>query len=189
MTTLLLLAVALSMDAFAAALSQGAAARASVTLAGALRIGIAFGVAQAIMPLVGWALGTAFAPVIEQIDHWIAFVLLAGIGLRMVHQGLQAATRPADAPVPLAAGGALLFTAFATSVDAAAAGVTIALLDQPVLLACGVIGTVTLVLSTAGVLVGTMAGALVGSRAEVAGGLVLIAIGTKTLIEHVFYGG
>ena len=85
MTTIILLAVALSMDAFAASLSQGAASRPSATLAGALHIGVAFGSAQAFMPLLGWALGLAFASLIRNIDHWIAFALLAAIGGRMVH--------------------------------------------------------------------------------------------------------
>src|SRR5512132_1773710 len=92
MTTVILLALALSMDAFAASLSQGAASRPSATLAGALRIGATFGSAQAFMPLLGWALGLVFASLIRNIDHWIAFALLAAIGGRMVHASGQILT-------------------------------------------------------------------------------------------------
>lgn len=189
MITLLLLALALSMDAFAAAISQGARARRHASLSQALRIGFAFGAAQGLMPLLGWSLGVAFESVIRDIDHWIAFVLLAGIGARMVHQGLTAGPRKEGAPVPLATGWPLVATAIATSVDAAAAGVTLAFVDRPVVVACAVIGAVTLALSTAGVLIGRAAGALVGARAEEFGGLVLIGLGVKILIEHVFLGG
>ena len=88
MFTLILLALALSMDAFAAALSQGAAARSQATPGGALRIGLAFGAAQGIMPLLGWSIGLAFASVIRDVDHWVAFALLAFIGGRMIREGL-----------------------------------------------------------------------------------------------------
>lgn len=189
--TIFLLALALSMDAFAAALSQGAAAHPRPGLAGALRVGLAFGLAQGLMPLLGWSLGLAFAPVIRDVDHWVAFGLLVLIGGHMVQVGLStrdgsAAERPS---LPLARGWPLLAAAVATSVDAAAAGVTLSFLDQPVGQACAVIGLVTLALSTAGVLIGRMAGALAGRRAEIAGGLVLIGIGTKILVEHLFFGG
>jgi manganese efflux pump family protein len=181
--TLLLLALALSMDAFAAALSHGASARPAPTATNALRVGLAFGVAQALMPLLGWSLGAAFATVISRVDHWIAFVLLAFIGGRMVREGLRR-ERPQSNSSSLASGRGLLLMALATSIDAAAAGVTLVLLDQSVLLACATIGGVTLVMSIAGVLLGKRAGTLLGTRAEVVGGLVLIGIGTKILIEH-----
>ena len=186
--TVILLALALSMDAFAAALSQGAAARPSATLAGALRIGAAFGSAQAIMPLLGWALGLAFASMIRDMDHWIAFVLLAAIGGRMVHAAFASGVDDNDS-IPLITGWALASVAVATSIDAAAAGVTIAFLRQPVLVTCAVIGTVTFLLSIAGVLLGGALGSVVGKRAELLGGLVLIGLGCKILIEHQFLGG
>ena len=186
--TVILLALALSMDAFAAALSQGAAARPSATLVGALRIGAAFGSAQAIMPLLGWALGLAFASMIRDMDHWIAFVLLAAIGGRMVHAALASGIDD-NGSMPFITGWALAGAAVATSIDAAAAGVTIAFLRQPVLVTCAVIGTVTFLLSIAGVLLGGALGSVVGKRAELLGGLVLIGLGCKILIEHQFLGG
>jgi len=187
-TTLFLLALALSMDAFAAALSQGAAARPHPGAREALRVGVAFGAAQALMPLLGWLLSLAFASVIRSVDHWIAFVLLVIIGGRMVRAGLSADPTVPTKKVSPASGWALLTLAIATSIDAAAAGVTLPLLDQPVLFACTIIGMVTLILSTAGVLIGAVAGTRIGHRAELVGGLVLIGIGTKILIEHLFFG-
>jgi manganese efflux pump family protein len=188
MTTVILLALALSMDAFAASLSHGAAARPSATLVDALRIGAAFGSAQAVMPLLGWALGLAFAPLIRNIDHWIAFLLLAAIGGRMVYAGLAASTDH-ETSIPLITGWALAGVAVATSIDAAAAGVTIAFLQQPVLTTCAVIGVVTFLLSSAGVLMGGALGSVVGKRAELLGGLVLIGLGCKILVEHQFLNG
>jgi putative Mn2+ efflux pump MntP len=188
MTTVILLALALSMDAFAASLSQGAAARPSATLVGAFRIGAAFGSAQAVMPLLGWALGLAFASLIRDVDHWIAFALLAAIGGRMVHASLAACAEDTSC-IPLITGWALASVAIATSIDAAAAGVTIALLEQPVVVTCVVIGIVTFLLSSAGVLMGGALGSVVGKRAELLGGLVLIGLGCKILVEHQFFNG
>lgn len=186
--TLILLALALSMDAFAAAISQGAHARPAPTTGSALRVGIAFGVAQGLMPMVGWLLGVAFASVISEVDHWIAFVLLGVLGARMVHQGLGVDASADDPPKSVATGMALFVLAVATSIDAAAAGVTLPTLGYPVMLACAVIAVVTLVLSTGGVLLGKVVGSLVGQRAEVLGGLILIGIGFKILIDHLYFG-
>lgn len=188
LVTLLALALALAMDAFAAALCSGAAARPAPGVGGALRIGLTFGAAQAMMPVIGWGLGLAFASMIREIDHWVAFVLLAVIGVRMLAEGLSGSGEDAGCE-PLPTGWPLIATAIATSIDAAAAGVTLAFLDRSILVASAVIGAVTLVLSSIGVLLGAAAGAFLGKRAEVAGGLILIGLGTKILIEHLFFGG
>lgn len=187
--TLFLLALGLSMDSLAAALSQGAAARPRPTATGALRVGIAFGAAQGLMPLVGWALGLTFASVLHDVDHWIAFVLLSAIGVHMIYDARGATDSTAGVHAPLASGLALYAAAVATSIDAGVAGVTLTLMDLPVLVSCAVIGIVTLVCAATGVLIGSMAGALAGRRAQVLGGFVLIGIGTRILIEHVFFGG
>lgn len=185
---LVLLSIALSMDAFAAALGQGAAAGSTKIAGRAIRVGLAFGGAQALMPLLGWALGLAFAAVIRDVDHWVAFVLLGFVGVRMMREGL--ADRGQDAsPASPDAGRALFIVAIATSIDAAAAGITLPLLGQPVILSCLVIGATTLALSVAGVLLGRTVGLVAGRRGEVIGGSVLIAIGTKILIEHLYFGG
>jgi putative Mn2+ efflux pump MntP len=180
MVALFILAVALAMDAFAVSVCQGAAARHGWREA--LRMGGAFGLAQGIMPAVGWALGVALAGVIEAVDHWIAFVLLGGLGLKMIYEGLQSG----DIEVRTALDGrALLIAAIATSIDAAAAGVTLPTLGLSVYLSCAVIAIVTGIVCIFGVLWGARLGQRFGKRAEIAGGLVLIALGTHTLGQHI----
>jgi putative Mn2+ efflux pump MntP len=179
MIALFILAIALAMDAFAVSVAQGAAARHGWREA--LRMGGAFGVAQGVMPAFGWALGVALAGVIEAVDHWIAFVLLGFLGAKMIYEGLQ----PADSePRTTLDGRALFLAAIATSIDAAAAGVTLPTLGLPVVLACVVIAIVTAVFCVFGVLAGARLGQRFGKRAEIAGGLVLIVLGTRTLGQH-----
>lgn len=177
MLAVLALAVALAMDALAVALAQGAAGH--MRPGQAARLALAFGFAQAAMPLLGWALGTAFAGWIEAVDHWIAFVLLSLIGLKMILESREEAE--AD---PGLAGWHLFAAAIATSIDAAVAGITLPLLGVDVLLACATIGLVTAALCFAGALGGGRAGRHLGGRAELVGGLVLIGLGVKILVEH-----
>jgi putative Mn2+ efflux pump MntP len=179
------LALALAADAFAVALCQGATARPG--LRGAVRIGAAFGSAQALMPLLGWALGVAFASLIQAVDHWIAFGLLSALGLRMMKEGLSLDADCGTAARPLT-GWALASAAVATSIDAAAAGVTLPTIGAPILIACLMIGLVTLGLSAAAVEIGARGGARLGKRAELFGGLVLILLGAKILAEHLLFG-
>jgi manganese efflux pump family protein len=187
MLTLVVLALALSADAFAVALCQGAGSG-RADPARALTVGAAFGAAQAGMPLLGWALSLVFAGVMKSVDHWIAFALLAAIGAKMIHEALQEDGGDcADKPVLI--GWPLLAAAVATSIDAAAAGVTLELLASPVLVSCAVIGVTTLVLCAGAVLAGARVRAVVGRRAELAGGAILILLGAKILVEHLFFGG
>ena len=181
---LLLLAFALSMDAFAAALCQGAVQRRAGLLA--LRIGIVFGLAQGVMPLLGYGLSLIFSASMAAADHWIALVLLALLGGRMIREGLG---REAGECAPPMAGWQLLAAAVATSIDAAAAGVTLPLLDRPILLACAIIGATTALLSAGGVWLGSIAGARFGKPAELLGGAVLVALGVKIFVQHQFFGG
>ena len=187
MTTLVILALALAADAFAAAVSCGAVGRAEPRLGLALRVGLAFGLAHGLMPVAGWALGVAFDRWMRDVDHWVALVLLVAIGVHMLwestHPEAQAGLAQSDSRWALAT------TAIATSIDAAAAGVTLPLLDLPLLVSCSTIGGVTFVLSVAGVYIGAAAGAMVGRRAGTIGGLVLIALGIKIVIDHVYFGG
>lgn len=179
MIALFLLAVALAMDAFAVALCQGAAARPSY--AQALPIAGAFGFAQAVMPAGGWLLGTAFAGAIASVDHWVAFVLLGGLGIRMAREGFA----PAPIRPPALIGGRALFVAaVATSIDAAAAGITLPTLGVPILLACLVIGGVTTLICYGGALSGARLGTALGKKAEIAGGIVLILLGARILADH-----
>jgi putative Mn2+ efflux pump MntP len=171
------LALALAMDAFAVALTQGAKFRPSV--AGGLAIALTFGVFQAVMPLVGWGIGAFALAYVEAVDHWIAFGLLAFLGVRMLggHVGEEEASHALT-------GRALLVAGVATSIDALAAGITLPTLDVAPWLAVGLIGIVTFAMSGAGVMLGRIAGDRWGAWAERAGGVILIGLGCKILGEH-----
>lgn len=178
--TALALAFSLSMDSFAAALGTGAALR-RPCLWSVLRVGACFGGAQLAMPLVGFALGLSFAAHVQAVDHWIAFLLLAVIGGRMVWTSLAA-----DGGAEEVSGGflPLAVTALATSIDAAAVGVSLAVVDVDILSICLLIGAVTFAVASGGVLVGRAAGPMLGRYAGAAGGVGLIALGIKILVEH-----
>lgn len=182
MTAILLLALALAMDAFAVAIVRGAAGPHNGLRA--VECGLVFGVAQGVMPLIGWGLGEVFGPWIEAIDHWVAFGLLALLGARMIHQAFGG---EAEAPRPPRRGAhvaGLLAAAIATSVDAAAAGLTLELFAPPVWLSCLVIGLVTALLSTGAYWFASRLGARLGCFAQVMGGIVLIALGISILVDH-----
>jgi putative Mn2+ efflux pump MntP len=173
----LLLAVALAMDAFAVALTQGARFRPSV--AGGVAIALTFGVFQALMPLAGWGIGAVAFAYIEAVDHWIAFGLLGFLGVRMLggHVGEEEAGHALT-------GKALLIAGVATSIDALAAGITLPTLSVAPLVAVALIGGVTFAMSGAGVALGRIAGDRWGTWAERAGGIILIGLGCKILAEH-----
>lgn len=173
----LLLAVALAMDAFAVALTQGARFRPSV--AGGVAIALTFGVFQALMPLAGWGIGAVAFAYIEAVDHWIAFGLLSFLGVRMLggHVGEEEAGHALT-------GKALLIAGVATSIDALAAGITLPTLSVAPLVAVALIGGVTFAMSGVGVALGRIAGDRWGEWAERAGGIILIGLGCKILAEH-----
>jgi putative Mn2+ efflux pump MntP len=178
-----LIAFAMSTDAFAAAIGKGAALH-RPHWREALRTGLVFGVIEGLTPVVGWALGVAAAPYVEAWDHWIAFALLGALGLHMIRAGLDAAAAaPAERPQSHSLR-RLAVTGFATSIDAMAIGVGIALIDADIVVTAAAIGVTTLVMVTLGVMLGRVLGSLVGRRAEVAGGLVLIGIGSAILWQH-----
>jgi putative Mn2+ efflux pump MntP len=182
LATVLLLAVGLAMDAMAVALARGFAAR-SLRTSHVLRVALLFGGFQAAMPALGLLVGRALGRVADDWDHWLAFVLLAAIGLKMIKEGWS---RHEDAPEDATAFElrALLPLAIATSVDALAAGITLPTLKAPPAIAIGAIGVVTAVLSALGVVVGHRFGAQLGPRMEVLGGVVLIGLAVKTLVAH-----
>ncbi len=165
------------MDAFAVALTQGARFRPD--LRGGIAIALTFGVFQAVMPLIGWGIGTVAFVYVEAIDHWIAFGLLTFLGVRMLggHVGDEQAARALT-------GRTLLVAGLATSIDALAAGLTLPTLDVAPLLAAALIGIVTAVMSAAGVLLGRIAGESWGAWAERAGGIILIGLGIRILGQH-----
>ena len=188
--SLFLLALGLAADAFAVALGQGAVARGNPWRT-ALLVGAAFGVAQAIAPLIGWSLSLLFAGLIESVDHWIAFGLLALVGGKMIHEGLKK-DPPGEESDPgkekLASGWTLVTLSIAVSIDAAAAGVTLPTLGTPVLVSIAVIGLVTFILSAAGVLIGRGGAKALGPQAGIVGGLILIVIGAKVLVDQPAFG-
>lgn len=178
---LFLLAVGLSMDAFAVAVCKGLAVK-RVGWKHMLVVGAWFGGFQALMPLLGYLLGNRFARYITSIDHWIAFVLLAAIGANMLREAFSGKDEAeADASLGFKA---MLVMAVATSIDALAVGITFAFLPVNIWVAVGLIGVITFLLSMLGVKAGGVFGAKYKARAEAAGGVILILLGLKILLEH-----
>lgn len=177
---LLIIAVGLSMDAFAVAICKGLSTSA-LRPRYALITGLYFGGFQALMPLIGYLLGVRFQALITNVDHWIAFVLLALIGGNMIRESRETdEARLSDSFSP----GAMLPLSVATSIDALAIGVTFAFLQVRIGYAVGLIGVTTFALSCAGVKIGNVFGAKYKRRAELFGGVVLILMGLKILLEH-----
>jgi putative Mn2+ efflux pump MntP len=179
---LFFIALGVSADAFAVALGKGLHMR-QFTVRGAAVIAVTFGVFQALMPLVGWLLGTTFARYIADVDHWIAFGLLGLIGAKMLWEAFTKRDDDED-DVDRISTRELLLLAVATSIDALAVGVTLAFLPVSIGGAVVLIGVTTTVLTFVGVLLGHRVGARFGKPAEIAGGVVLIVIGTSILLEH-----
>lgn len=184
---LLLTAVGLSMDAFAVSVCKGLAMK-RMRYGQAVVIGLYFGIFQAIMPLIGWLLGTSFSRYIEAFDHWIAFVLLAFIGGKMLWDALHEEAETVDAAEQKLNHKEMFMLAIATSIDALAVGIAFACLDVPVVRSVSLIGAVTFVLSFAGVWIGNRFGNRFQKYAGIAGGAVLILIGVKILVEHLLQG-
>lgn len=181
---ILLLAFGLSMDAMAVAAARGLAVK-RIQLRHVLLVGGFFGGFQALMPLFGWLLGSQVGSAIAAWDHWVVFVLLGGIGGKMLWE----ASRGDDDDEPLNEAAAfsfkvMLLLAVATSIDALAAGFTLPLMGAPLGLSLAAIGITTALLSALGLFAGQRFGATLGKRLDIVGGLVLIGIGIKTLIEH-----
>lgn len=178
--TILLIALALAMDSFSVAISNGLAAKTFKT-GDAVRIGAFFGLFQAVMPVIGWVAGTQVLDVISGFDHWIAFGLLAVIGGRMVYEALQTDSRRLRESPGIVV---LLTLSVATSIDALAVGLGFSFLRIPILEPAVIIGVVAFLLSFLGVYLGGKAGRHLHNRVEILGGVILIAIGTRILIEH-----
>ncbi len=177
--TLFITALALSMDAFAVAVCKGLSVK-TVKGKHMLITGLWFGIFQGLMPLIGYLLATNFADLIKQIDHWIAFVLLALIGINMIRESREETEEFNDRFDPKT----MLPLAIATSIDALAVGVTFAFLEVDILPAILFIGVITFALSAAGVKIGNVFGARCRCRAELTGGIILVVMGTKILLEH-----
>jgi putative Mn2+ efflux pump MntP len=179
--TVLLIALGVSADAFAVAVTQGLRMR-RLQLRPAVLIAATFGVFQAGMPLLGYLVGRELAGYIEEVDHWIAFGLLALVGVRMIRQALT--SEDDDDTRFVLTRRELLVLAVATSIDALAVGISFALIDIDVVQAVLLIGLTTFVLSFGGVVLGQRAGARFRRPAEVLGGVILLVIGARILVEH-----
>lgn len=182
---LFLLGVGLSMDAFAVSVCKGLGMR-KLNKKQALIIGLYFGGFQALMPFVGWLLGSQFQKYITSIDHWIAFILLGFIGGKMMIEAVrewneEEVVDVMDAPIDHKN---MLVLAVATSIDALTVGITFAFLGTPIVEAITIIGITTMVISIAGVVVGNFFGSRYKSKAEFIGGLILVLLGLKILLEH-----
>lgn len=181
---LFLLGIGLAMDAFAVSVCKGLGMR-RLNKKQALIIGLYFGGFQALMPLIGWLLGTSFSRYIQAFDHWIAFVLLAFLGGKMLwdvfHEKEDGEQESAERRLDHRE---LFMLAIATSIDALAVGIAFACLDVNIWRSISIIGVTTLVISFAGVWIGNRFGNRFQKKAEIAGGLVLILIGVKILAEH-----
>lgn len=177
--------IGLAMDAFAVSICQGLS-MSHINWKRALVIAFFFGAFQAIMPLIGWALGTSFAELIEPVDHWVAFVLLAFVGAKMLWDGVHEDDEyddcaPDSEKLDMRE---LLMLSVATSIDALAVGISFAMLSVNIWVAIVVIGVVTFVLSLIGVGIGNAFGAHFRKPATIVGGIILILIGVKIVLEH-----
>ena len=179
---LFLTGVGLSMDAFAVAICKGLGMR-KIRWRDALVIALFFGGFQALMPLIGWAAGSLFASTITAVDHWIAFGLLAFIGGKMVWEAVHP-EEDEDACDTSLSFAAILTQAVATSIDALAVGVSFAVLQVEIFSSCTVIAVTTLLCSLVGSFLGKGFGSLLKSKAEIFGGVILVLIGLKILLEH-----
>ena len=180
---LLLLAVGVSMDAFAVSICKGLAMK-KATLKAGLTCGIWFGGFQALMPLLGFFLGSLFAHAIEAIDHWVAFGLLALIGGNMLREALGGEEDECEDCENSLTVKSMLPMAIATSIDALAVGISLAVVNANIWVSVAFIGVVTFLLSGAGVKLGSVFGARYKTKAEIAGGVILILLGLKILLEH-----
>lgn len=183
LSAMLILALGMSMDAFAAAVGKGASL-AKPRFSEALRIGLIFGGVETLTPLIGWSLGQIASQYVVRWDHWIAFIMLTFLGGRMILEGVRGNAEETGTTLQRHGFWLLVMTAIATSLDSMAIGVSLAFLQVSILTTALAIGLATLVMSTLGVMIGRFIGPLLGKRAEILGGLVLIGIGSNILYTH-----
>ena len=177
---ILLIAIGLAMDAFAVSVCKGLSMK-KLCLKKTIIIGLYFGIFQALMPVIGYCLGVAFKDLVTQIDHWIAFILLGFIGINMLKEAFDKDSEGCNDNVDFRT---MFVLAVATSIDALAIGITFAFLQVNVLIAILMIGIITFILSMIGVKIGNKFGNKYEKKAEIVGGLILILMGIKILLEH-----
>lgn len=181
---LILLAFAMSTDAFAAAIGKGVKLK-QPRFSYALKMGLTFGVIEAITPLIGWSIGRVAASYVEAWDHWIALLLLSGLGAHLIYESFHA-DDDEDVLPKKQSFAAVVLTAIGTSIDAMTVGVGLAFIDVNIALAATLIGTATFTMVTIGVMLGSALGSIIGKRAETFGGMILIAVGLWIFFSHVF---
>jgi putative Mn2+ efflux pump MntP len=181
LVTLFFVAVGLGVDGFSVAISIGAA-NDKKSWAPVLRLAVAFGIFQFVMPIVGWLAGLTVVEIIASFDHWIAFALLALVGGKMIWEGFEKESDEEKADQTR--GWPLLLLSIATSIDALAVGFSFSVLKNPILFPAVIIGIVCFVMTTVGMIFGKVLAKIFGKKVEIFGGLVLIAIGVKILIDH-----
>lgn len=181
--TVLLLGIALAMDAFAVSICKGLAMGKASTKA-AVIVGVWFGAFQFIMPTVGFYLGRSFYDLISEFDHWIAFFLLLAIGLNMIREALSDEEEDMNADIGFRI---MLLLAIATSIDALAVGISMAMEGGDIWISALCIGVITFLISAFGVKIGGAVGNRLGKKAEILGGVILIFIGVRILFEHLGY--
>lgn len=177
---LVILSVGLSMDAFAVAVCKGLSMQ-KMNWKKACVIGAYFGIFQALMPAIGYILGVSFQERIQSVDHWIAFILLGVIGINMIKEAISKEKEPSNDSIKFKD---MLILAIATSIDALAVGITFAFLKVNICLAISLIGIITFVICVFGVKIGNVFGCKYEKKAELAGGLILVLLGVKILLEH-----
>lgn len=175
-----ILAFSMSVDAFAAAIGRGASLE-RPRLSEALRTGVVFGVIEAITPVIGWAAGIAASGLVQAVDHWIAFLLLAAVGSRMVYAAIWKSENAAPVGRSL---GVLMATAVGTSLDAMAVGVSLAFLNVNIVVIAVAVGLATFLMASGGMLVGRLIGDRLGRFAEAIAGIALFGLGLKVLVDH-----
>ena len=180
MLTVILMGIGLAMDALAVSMCKGTAMKRS-GIRSILIVGIWFGAFQMIMPIIGYYLGSSFYSYIEDYNHWIAFILLAFIGFNMIREAISGEEEGADGDLGFKT---MLILAIATSIDALAVGISLAMTGDDIFSSAAIIGMITFLISAFGVKVGNVFGDRFGSKAELVGGIVLILIGVKILLEH-----
>lgn len=177
-----ILSLSMSTDAFAAAVGRGASHKPVVK--DAIKVGLVFGVIEAITPLIGWGLGIIAAGMVEMVDHWIAFTLLLIVGGKMIWEGAKPRDADEDDAPRRSGPWALIATAVGTSIDAAAVGVGLAFIGVNIWVIAASIGFTTFLLTTIGMLIGKAVGTRFGKTVEIIGGVALIGLGTMILLEH-----
>lgn len=177
---ILLISIGLAMDAFAVSVCKGLAMK-KMSWKKAIIIGLYFGIFQAVMPVIGYFLGTTFERFITNVDHWVAFILLVGIGINMVKEAFNKESENRNDNVDMKT---MLVLSIATSIDALAIGITFACLKIHIVMPFITIGLITFIISVIGVKIGNQFGDKYGKKAEIMGGVILILLGIKILLEH-----